>query len=390
VNGPSLDVDSGFVAGTGIECSAPVIEGGIRMDELAKTGHYDNVETDLRLIHETGIRYLRYGIPFHIANPAPGEYDWTFVDRAMAACQEQGIEPIADLMHFGVPDDVGDYQNPELPERFRAYAAAFADRYPWVRYYTPVNEPLVTAEFSARDGMWNERLTGDRPFVRALLNIARCVVLASEEIRARRADAIFVQSDSCEYYHPTRPDAIDRARFLNDLRFVGFELAYGRELPASVRDFLVANGASEDDIAWFREHGSDAGCIAGNDYYDVSEKEVAGDGSLIDCGVRLGHYHLGRQYQERLGMPVMLAETNMAGDEAVDWLLRQWTDVIRLRDEGVPIRGFVWYGFVNHVDWDSALTRNDGRENACGLVGLDRRPNATHAAYRELIAGLST
>ena len=384
----ALELDSGFVAGSGIECSAPVVEGGTRMDELAKTGHYENVETDLRLVRETGIRYLRYGIPFHVANPGPGAFDWAFVDRAMGLCRELGIEPIADLMHFGVPDDIGDYQNPELPPRFRAYAAAFADRYPWVRYYTPVNEPLITAAFSAQNGYWNERLSGDRPFVRALLHVARCVVLANEEIRARRSDAIFLQSDSCEYHHPIRVEAIERARFLNELRFVGFELAYGRELTPLVRDYLLAHGASDDELAWFREHGSDAGCIAGNDYYDVSEKEIGADGSPSDRGVRLGYYHLARQYHERLGVPIMLAETNMAGDGAVDWLLRQWTDVIRLRDDGVPIRGFIWYGFVNHVDWDSTLTRNDGRENACGLVGLDRQPNATHAAYRDLIASL--
>ena len=29
---PTLEVDRGFVAATGIECSAPVIEGGVRMD----------------------------------------------------------------------------------------------------------------------------------------------------------------------------------------------------------------------------------------------------------------------------------------------------------------------------------------------------------------------
>jgi beta-glucosidase/6-phospho-beta-glucosidase/beta-galactosidase len=388
VSRPTLEVDSGFIAGTGIECSAPVIDGGIRMDELAKTGHYDNVETDLRLVRETGIRYLRYGIPFHIANPAPDIFDWTFVDRAMGTSRELGIEPIADLMHFGVPDDVGDFQNASLPARFRAFAAAFAERYPWVRYYTPVNEPLITAAFSAQKGHWNERLTGDPPFVRALLNVARCVVGASEEIRARQPEAVFLQSDSCEYYHPIRPEAIDRAGFLNEFRFIGFQLAYGRELSQAVRDYLLANGATAEDLAWFVAHGSDAGCIAGNDYYEVSEKEVDADGRLHDCGVRLGYYQIGRQYHERLGVPIMLAETNMDGDRAVDWLLRQWTDAIRLRDEGVPIRGFIWYGFVNHVDWDSTLTRNDGRENTCGLVGLDRRPNATHAAYRQLIAGL--
>ena len=55
-----------FVVATGIECSAPVIAGGIRRDELVLTAHVDHVEEDLDLVVELGITHLRYGIPFHL------------------------------------------------------------------------------------------------------------------------------------------------------------------------------------------------------------------------------------------------------------------------------------------------------------------------------------
>jgi hypothetical protein len=63
-------------------------------------------------------------------------------------------------------------------------------------------------------------------------------------------------------------------------------------------------------------------------------------------------------------------------------------DALRLRREAFPIRGFTWSGLVNHVDRDSALTRDEGRENACGLVDLNRRPNPAYDAYRQLIRTL--
>ena len=68
-----------------------------------------------------------------------------------------GIEPIADLCHFGVPDWVGSFQNPDWPGYFAEYARAFARRYPWVSRYTPVNEIFVAARFSGQYGWWNER-----------------------------------------------------------------------------------------------------------------------------------------------------------------------------------------------------------------------------------------
>jgi hypothetical protein len=59
-----LELDRGFVVASGIECSAPLIADGIRQDELRKTGHWDRVEEDLALVAATGIRRLRYGIPY--------------------------------------------------------------------------------------------------------------------------------------------------------------------------------------------------------------------------------------------------------------------------------------------------------------------------------------
>jgi beta-glucosidase/6-phospho-beta-glucosidase/beta-galactosidase len=333
------------------------------------------------------VTHLRYGIPYHRVNPAPATFDWSFPDRALATCRQHALEPIVDLLHFGVPDYIGDFQNHQLPELFADYVARFAERYPWVRYYTPVNEPLITAQFSARDGMWNERLTSDTAFARALINVTSAIVRASEAIRQARPDAIFIQSDTCEAYYPAHRDAVEKAAFLNDLRFAGFELAYGRPVTGSVRKYLLDNGISTSELAWLESHGSDANCIAGNDYYATSEKDVEADGSVHVARNRLRYARLGKQYYERLGVPLMHAETNMAGEGAVGWLKEQWNEVKRLRDE-VPVRGFTWYGFVNHVDWDTELLEDNGHENTCGLVSLDRVPNATHAAYRELIRSL--
>ena len=68
------------------------------------------------------------------------------------------IVPLADLCRFGVPDWIGNFQNPDFPALFADYARAFATRFPWVQLYTPVNEMYICALFSARYGWWNEQL----------------------------------------------------------------------------------------------------------------------------------------------------------------------------------------------------------------------------------------
>jgi beta-glucosidase len=380
---PALEVDRGFVVATGIECSAPLVNGQ-RVDELVKTGHVERFREDFELAAGLGVRYLRYGIPFHRVNPGPGRFDWAWVDDALAACREAGLIPIVDLMHFGVPDDVRDYQNRDLVERFATYVRGFVERYPWARYFTPVNEPFITAAFSARDGLWNEQLRDEQAFARALVNVARCVVAGAAQIRRARPDAVLIQAETCQYTHPADPAAADRAALENELRFVTFELAFGRALPQVVHRYLVERGVEPGDLTWFERHGDDANWIVGNDYYETSELEVDGDGRLRESGVRLGYEALARQYHERLGVPIMHTETNMDAPRATDWLASQWADVMHLRADGIPIRGFTWYGLVNHVDWDSTLTRDAGHENRCGLVSLDRRPNELYEQFKAL------
>ncbi len=385
----ALELDRGFVIASGIECSAPLIAGGVRQDELVKTGHDERVEEDLALVAGFGIRYLRYGIPFHIVAAEPGRPDWRWTDRAMTALQANGIEPIVDLLHFGVPDDLQGFGDPRLPSRFASYVEAFAERYPWVRYYTPVNEPLISARFSAQLGWWNERRTDDPSFVAAIDGAATCAVLAMAAIRARRGDAVFMQSDTCEGYEPAVPEAREQAQFLNELRFLAWDLTYGRPPGDLVSAWLRTNGLGEERLAWFAENGSSENCIVGHDFYAGNEWLIAADGSALLRAEPRGYAAQARDYHAHFGLPFMLSETNMDGPAAEGWLVAVWNEALRLRDEGLPIRGVCWYGFIDHVDWDTALREVNDRPNACGLVDLDRRPHPVGERYRALAeAGL--
>ncbi len=384
-----MELDRGFVIATGIECSAPRIANGIRQDELRKTGHDERVEEDVALVAAFGIRYLRYGIPFHIVAADPGRPDWRWTDRAMSALQANGIEPIVDLLHFGLPDDLWGFGDPRLPSRFASFVEGFVARYPWVRYYTPVNEPLISARFSAQLGWWNERRTDDRSFVAAIDGAATCAVLAMAAIRVRRPDAIFVQSDTCEGYEPATPEAREQAQFLNELRFVAWDLTYGRRPGDLVTGWLRTNGMDEERLAWYGENGSSENCIVGHDFYAGNEWLIGADGSALLRDQPRGYAAQARDYHAHFGLPFMLSETNMDGPGAEPWLVSVWNEALVLRDEGLPVRGVCWYGFIDHVDWDTALREVNDRPNPCGLVDLDRRPHPVGERYRSLAeAGL--
>ena len=376
-----------FMFATGIECSNPTIHhGALRRDLLAECGHYDRYAEDLGLVKEMGLRYLRYGLPYHLTSPRQGRYDWAFADAAMAEIRRLGITPILDLLHFGVPDWLGDFQNPELPLHFANYAGAVAKRYPWVRFYTPVNEIYVTARASALDGVWNEQLRTDRAFVTALKHTVAASILATQRIAAQRPDCVIVQSESAEYLHEAVAAPSEATRLHNAKRFLSLDLLYGHPPDAEMLLYLLDNGLSRDEYAWFMAGEPPGYQVLGSDYYGRNERIKLADGSTCEAQDVLGWYRIVSEYVHRYRKPVMHTETNVFDPaEAPAWLWKQWMNALQLRKDGVPVLGFTWYSLIDQVDWNIQLSRKEGTVNGCGLYDMDRNIRPVGRAYQMLL-----
>jgi beta-glucosidase/6-phospho-beta-glucosidase/beta-galactosidase len=380
----------GFLFATGIENSNPTIHGGrTRVDELEKCGHYKHWRTDFDCVESLGISVLRYGPPLHRTFIGPDRYDWSFADETLAEIRRRDLIPIIDLCHFGLPDWLGNFQNPEFPHWFARYAHAFAERYPWVQLYTPVNEMYICALFSGLYGWWNEQLRSDRGFVTALKHIVRANLLAMRAILSVRPDVLFIQSESSEYFHADAPAAIKPAEINNQRRFLSLDLNYGRRVDSEMYEYLLDNGMTRAEYHGFLGNKLKHHCIMGNDYYVTNEHRVSADGQTCASGEIFGYAVITHQYHERYRLPVMHTETNSLqgadGEGAVRWLRKQWANVLRVRNDGVPIIGFTWYSLTDQVDWDSALREDAGHVNALGLFDLERNIRPVGTAYKHLI-----
>ncbi|MBC8077387.1 MAG: family 1 glycosylhydrolase, partial [Chloroflexales bacterium] len=336
-------------------------------------------------VKELGLRVLRYGLPYHRVHLGPDRYDWNFADEAMAEIQRLGITPILDLLHFGVPDWLGNFQNPELPIHFARYADAVAERYPWVRFYTPVNEIFVSARVSARDGLWNEQTKDDKSFVTAMKHLVAASILGTQAIVRRRPNAVMVQSESAEYMHEARVVESDAVRLANKLRFMALDLLYAHELDSEVLLFALDNGLTRDELKWFMAGEPPGHQVLGNDYYGRNERITKPDGSMCTAEDVLGWYQITRTYYDRYQKPVMHTETNTFDDEADRWLWKQWMNVLRMRRDGVPVLGFTWYSLTDQIDWDVALAEKRGVVNPCGLYDLNRKIRVVGESYKMML-----
>lgn len=378
-----------FLMTTGLECSYPTVQGGRRRDELEGTKHYTHWREDFELCRGLGARYVRYGPPYYRMHLAPGRYDWSWTDMVLPVMWAEGLIPILDLCHFGVPDWVGSFQNKDWPQHFAEYAAAFAVRYPWIKFYTPVNEMLLCSRMSALEGVWNEQAKSDKAFVQAHTVMCRATLLAIEEILKRRSDAVFIQSEVTEVYLERWPGTGDAVEFRNHRRFMTFDVLYGKEPDGDILMYLLDNGVSEDEHRWFMRTGRvhAARCVLGTDYYATNERTVEPGGEEKTEGSMLGWGMIANDYFRRYRRPMMLTETNMidrGGDEGKDWLLKTWHQAQALRKRGVPVIGYTWFSLTDQIDWDIQLREVRGVVNANGLVDLDRNERETGRLYRQL------
>lgn len=381
----------GFIFATGIENSAPLIAGpdgkDLRRDEMTLCGHDKRFAEDFALAKEVGVSHLRYGVPCYRVHVGPGRFDWAFSDAAFGALRESGLIPIVDLCHFCTPDWIGGFQDPSFPHHLAEYAAAVARRYPWLRLFTPVNEMYVAARFSAQFGWWNERRTDERSYVTALKHLAEADIRAARAILAVRGDAIFVQSESSEYYSPDSPGALTLTARRNEERFIALDLALGFDVSATTYRYLVEHGMTPVEYDWFREHALDDRVVIGNDYYGANEHVVFADGRTEATDSPVGYAIVTQQYVNRYRRPIMHTEANLQDPaKAPAWLRSLMRQTVEMIATGTPVLGFTWYSLTDQVDWDEAMRVPRNRVNPLGLFDLDRRIRPIGEAYRDEIA----
>src|SRR5205823_12184653 len=110
--------------------TTPHPKSGRTLDEYELTGHYKHWRRDLDLMASLGVRYARYGVPWHRIQPRPKKWDWSFPDATLNRLLELRIEPIVDLVHYGLPPWIDSaYLHQDFPELMAEYAARLAERF---------------------------------------------------------------------------------------------------------------------------------------------------------------------------------------------------------------------------------------------------------------------
>ncbi len=356
--------DGSFLWATGIEdtfIGQPIIHSGRPLDEYVLTQHDRNWRQDLDLAASLGVHGLRYGLPWYRLQPEPDRFDWTWSDEVLAyAAGTLGLRVIIDLVHYGTPGWLeGGFVRPDYPAAVAAYAGAVAERYGHlVSAYTPLNEPIVTADLCGRTGYWPPYLEGDEGWVRVLAGITAGMRQTVRAIRAVDPAALIVHVEASTFVIAPA-DLPDEGRRVVEHVYLPTDLLLGRVQPGSATArWLLERGLDERLLAEFSTDIPRIDVMGVNYYPDISARQLTvEDGRLVDAridGWTAGLRAVLTGYYKRYGRPVMLTETGTIGSDArrLAWLEASVRSIGELRDGGLPILGYLWWPLFDLVDWD--------------------------------------
>ena len=395
----------------GVECTVNRVRDQF-FSQLDRNGHATRAN-DLDLIASLGVRALRYPVLWERTAPAgPVSADWSWPDARLSRLRELTIAPIVGLVHHGSGPVHTSLVDPRFAEGLSRYARAVAERYPWLEWYTPVNEPLTTARFSALYGVWYPHAREPRAFKDALLNQCRATVLSMREIRRVNPAARLVQTEDLGKTYST-PLLAYQAQFQNEMRWFAWDLLCGRVGRGHpLWSWLTRHcGATESELMWFAENPCPPDLIGVN-HYITSERYLdenienypqayrGGNGrhryADIETVRCLAHPTGGlqpllREAWERYGIPIAITEAHIDStrEDQLRWLMSIWRAAEAARDAGADVRAVTFWALFGSFDWNCLVQACRGYyEPGAFDVRSGRAPRATAVAglMRELAA----
>jgi dTDP-4-dehydrorhamnose reductase len=365
----------------GVECTVNRVRAD-SFNQLESSGHWSR-SADLDLIAGLGIRTLRYPILWELTAPRYGErIDWSWADDRLARLEALSIRPIVGLVHHGSGPRYTNLTDPGFATGLAQYAEQVARRFPWVKWYTPVNEPLTTARFSGLYGLWYPHGRDNRTFARALINQCRGIVLAMQAVRRVNSNAKLLQTEDLGSTTST-PRMQYQADFDNERRWLTWDLLCGtvsRDHP--LYGFLIECGVDAAELGWFNENPCPPDWVGINHYvtsdrfldercdrYPAPAAGSNGRDRYADLeAVRVvpdfepGWEPLLQQGWQRYQIPLVLSEVHLGctREEQIRWFHEAWCASHRVLSTGVDVRAVTTWALFGSYNWNTLLTTDAG------------------------------
>jgi dTDP-4-dehydrorhamnose reductase len=366
----------------GIECSFTRVQ-DLYGDQLDYCGHYRRGIQDIEYMAQVGFKAIRYPIIYERYKALDGEdASWPWLARQLNALRYYGITPIAGLVHHGSGPIYASVSDPNFSSELQDFAMQVAQKFPWIEYYTPINEPLTTARFCGLYGFWHPHKRDAISFANIFFNEMKAIVLAMKAIRTINTSAKLVQTEDLGKIYSS-PLLRYQADFENERRWLTYDVLCGRVKPGHpMWDYFRWIGVPENTLIFFL-HNPCPPDIIGADYYATSERYLHEDlkkypphthgsngkhvyADVEAIRVKLNEPHgpktLLRECWDRYKIPIAITEVHIHGtaEDQIRWFSYLWNTCLALKQNAVDIKAVTAWAIFGSYGWSKLLTESPG------------------------------
>ncbi|MBC7221424.1 beta-glucosidase [Candidatus Bipolaricaulota bacterium] len=360
--------------------------------------HYHRWREDVALMKELGLKAYRFSISWPRVIPSGkgplNSKGLDFYDRLVDALLEAGIEPFVTLYHWDLPQalqDLGGWANRDVAYYFSDYAAAVARRLgDRVTYWTTHNEPWVVAWLGHG---WGEHAPGVRN-PKMALQVAHHLLLshglAGEVLRdLGRPDAQVGIVLDLSPVHPASENPNDliasqrvdgfRNRWFLDPLFRGSYPAdmwafYGNIVP-EVKPGDMAQIARRLDFLGVNYYTRTVVTYDPKEEFQIRRVQVE-TSEHTEMGWEVypqGLYELLVRLVQEYEVPALFVTENGAAfndnlapdgrvcdEKRIQYLRAHIREAHRTIQEGVPLRGYFVWSFLDNFEWTHGYTKRFG------------------------------
>jgi beta-glucosidase len=382
--------------------------------------HYHRYAEDVALMAGLGVSAYRFSVAWpRVQPPGTGPAEprgLDFYDRLVDTLLARGIDPVATLYHWDLPqplEDAGGWLHRDTAHRFAEYAdlvaARLGDR---VRLWITLNEPFVHMSFGYGLGTHapGRQLLFDAVPVAHHQLLGHGLAVAA--LRTRTTSPVALTNN----YSPVRLlgdtdadraagaayDALHNRLFTDPVLGLGYPPGLGPD-PGLVHDGDLATIAAPIDVLgvnYYNPTGVRAPEEGSPLPFELAELDgyprTAFDWPVVPEGLRELLVGLRDRYGDALP-PLEITESGCAYDDEPDadgrvhdpdriaYLDGHLRAVRAALDEGVDVRGYFVWSLLDNWEWAEGFTKR------FGLVHVDvdtlvRTPKSSYAWYRNVIA----
>lgn len=376
---------------------------------LNAVDHYNLYKQDIAMMAEAGYNAYRFSIEWARIEPEEGVFDEKEIEHyrdVIACCRMYGLEPMVTLHHFSSPKWIitkGGWEADTIVGDFKNYCIYIIERLGnEIKYINTINEANMRLQFARIMQNFTKRMQyqseqqnqrnsqGQNASENLQIGIDVQAMMKLQETMEKESRQVFQLAEGMKVNNFHSPctahgdeliiQAHEAARDAIKERFPDIKVG----ITLSLHDFQPIPGGEENAAKlWEEEFCHYLPGIKNDDFIGLQNytRELVGpDGSLpVPAGADVSQSgyefypealeHIIRKVAKDYKGDLYITENGVAGENdqrRVEFIQRAINGVHHCIDDGIPVKGYFYWTFMDNYEWQRAYSMK------FGLVAVDR------------------